>query len=175
MVLVLRDLSASGRGPHVAAVRGDAGVDRPRAPRVGIIAAELLDQGGEPDRENEKECNMKKAASRPKVTRAPAVRVHKLDSTNPQLKYLGGSNFDAWNNTIARQATNSVWHGHNAEGERIHEREVASLSLLAGISPNYVRVKGSSLRREQHSNTKASKRVSCFFRISKRSQAIPRA
>jgi hypothetical protein len=59
-----------------------------------------------------------------------------LDSTNPKLKYIGGSNFDAWNNTIASQATNSIWHGHNPDAERIHERQVASLSLLAGVSPN---------------------------------------
>jgi hypothetical protein len=29
-----------------------------------------------------------------------------------------------------------IWHGHNPDAERIHERQVASLSLLAGISPN---------------------------------------
>lgn len=44
--------------------------------------------------------------------------------------------FDAWNNTIASQATGSIWHGHNPDPERIHERQVASLSLFAGISPN---------------------------------------
>jgi hypothetical protein len=76
---------------------------------------------------------MKKAASPRKVT--PAVRVHKLDSTNPKLKYIGGSNFDAWNNTIAGQAAGSIWHGLNPDVERVHERQVASLSLLAGISP----------------------------------------
>jgi hypothetical protein len=65
-----------------------------------------------------------------------APRVHRLDSSNPKLKYIGGSNFDAWNSTIANQATGSIWHGHNPDAERIHERQVASLSLLAGISPN---------------------------------------
>src|SRR5258705_154621 len=78
----------------------------------------------------------KKSASPLKVTKEPAARVHKLDSTNPKLKYIGGSNFDAWNNNIASQAVNSIWHGHNPDAERIHERQVASLSLLAGISPN---------------------------------------
>lgn len=38
--------------------------------------------------------------------------------------------------TIASQATGSIWHGHNPDAQRIHERQVSSLSLLAGISPN---------------------------------------
>jgi hypothetical protein len=38
---------------------------------------------------------MKKVASPSKVTKELAVRVHKLDSTNPKIKYVGGSNFDA--------------------------------------------------------------------------------
>jgi hypothetical protein len=58
-----------------------------------------------------------------------------LDSTNPKVKYIGGSNFDAWSNTIAGQAAGSIWHGPNPDAERVHERQVASLSLLAGISP----------------------------------------
>jgi hypothetical protein len=59
-----------------------------------------------------------------------------LDSTNPKLKYIGGSKFDAWNNTIANQASGSIWYGHNSDAERVHERQVASLSMLAGVSPN---------------------------------------
>jgi hypothetical protein len=76
-----------------------------------------------------------KKASPPKVMKEPAVRVHKLDSRNPELKYIGGSNFDAWNNTIASQATSSMWYGHNPDADRTHERQCAALSLLAGISP----------------------------------------
>jgi hypothetical protein len=79
---------------------------------------------------------MPKAKTALKESKEPPARTHKLDSSNPKLKYIGGSNFDAWNNTIANQATNSIWHGHNPDAERIHERQVASLSLLAGISPN---------------------------------------
>src|SRR5262245_5808152 len=71
-----------------------------------------------------------------KNTTSPAPdKVHRLDSTNPQHKYIGGSNFDAWNNQIANQAVGSTWQGHNPDPERVHERQVASLSLLAGVSP----------------------------------------
>jgi hypothetical protein len=79
---------------------------------------------------------MPKAKTALKVSKQPPARTHKLGSSDPKLKYLGGSNFDAWNNTIANQATNSIWHGHNPNAERTHERQVAALSLLAGISPN---------------------------------------
>jgi hypothetical protein len=79
---------------------------------------------------------MTKAKSSLKQGEQPRAKTHQLDSSNPQLKYIGGSKFDAWNNTIANQATNSIWHGHNANAERTHERQVAALSLLAGISSN---------------------------------------
>src|ERR1700704_1600414 len=79
---------------------------------------------------------MTKANPPPKGKKQLPTKVHQLDSTNPRLKYIGGSKFDAWNNTIASQATNSIWHGHNPNAERTHERQVAALSLLAGISPN---------------------------------------
>jgi hypothetical protein len=79
---------------------------------------------------------MTKKSHAPRTAGQKPAKAHILDSTNPKLKYIGGSKFDAWNNTIASQATNSIWHGHNPDAERIHERQVASLSLLAGISPN---------------------------------------
>ena len=79
---------------------------------------------------------MTKAKPSLKQGKEPPAKTHQLDSSNPQLKYIGGSKFDAWNNTIANQATNSIWHGHNPKAERTHERQVAALSLLAGISPN---------------------------------------
>src|SRR5579872_3252739 len=78
---------------------------------------------------------LKKSVSAAEAKKKPEPKVHRLDSTNPQLKYIGGSSFDAWNNAIANQATGSIWYGHNPDAERIQERQVASLSMLAGISP----------------------------------------
>lgn len=77
----------------------------------------------------------KKFGSAPNAKKEPEPKVHQLDGSNTKLKYIGGSSFDAWNNTIANQATGSIWYGHNPDAERIHERQVASLSLLAGITP----------------------------------------
>ena len=77
------------------------------------------------------------------MTKAKAVRksqrepdkVHKLDDTNPKLKYLGGSNFDAWNGVLANQALNSAWYGNNPDTERTHKQQTAGLSFLAGFEP----------------------------------------
>jgi hypothetical protein len=70
-----------------------------------------------------------KKASPPKVMKEPAVRVHKLDSRNPELKYIGGSNFDAWNNTLANQALSSGWYGNNPDPERTHRFESCNIEL----------------------------------------------
>ena len=83
-----------------------------------------------------KRTSPKKLGSAGKVKKQPEAKVHRLDSTNPNLRYIGGSNFDAWNNTIASQAAGSIWQGRNLDAEHIHDQQVASLSLLAGISPN---------------------------------------
>jgi len=49
-------------------------------------------------------------------------------------KIAGGADFDAWNNNIARQGTNSVWYGLDSDADQIHEKQCAALSLLAGVS-----------------------------------------
>ena len=58
-----------------------------------------------------KQTPAKKSARSPEAAKEAAPKVHRLDSTDPKLKYIGGSNFDAWNNTIANQAVTSIWHG----------------------------------------------------------------
>ena len=70
-----------------------------------------------------------------KSSQKPPVRTHKLDSSNPKLKYFGGSNFDAWNGTLANQALGSGWYGNNPDADRTHKLQSASLSFLAGVEP----------------------------------------
>jgi hypothetical protein len=77
---------------------------------------------------------MTKAKTPLKGQKESPAKVHRLDSTDPKLKYIGGSKFDAWNNTLASQAAGSVWHGHNPSADRIHERQSAALSLVAGVT-----------------------------------------
>jgi hypothetical protein len=78
---------------------------------------------------------MTKANTPPKTSKQPPVKTHKLDSTNPKLKYIGGSNFDAWNNILANQALCSGRYGKNPDAERTHKQQSAPLSFLAGIEP----------------------------------------
>ena len=78
---------------------------------------------------------MPRRKASPREISSPAHRVHQLDSSNPKLKYVGGSNFDSWNSHIANQAVGTIWSGQNADPDRIHERQVAALSLIAGVSP----------------------------------------
>jgi len=82
-----------------------------------------LQPSREPREWDEKEAD--EEASPPKAMKEPAVRVHKLDSRNPELKYIGGSNFDAWNNTLANQALSSGWYGNNPDTERTHKLQSA--------------------------------------------------
>jgi hypothetical protein len=59
----------------------------------------------------------------------------KLDGTNPKLKYLAGSNYDAWNSTLANQSLSSGWYGNNPDDERTHKLQSALLSFLSGFEP----------------------------------------
>jgi hypothetical protein len=70
-----------------------------------------------------------------KASKQPPVKAHKLDDTDPKLKYIGGSNFDAWNGTLANQALSSSWYGNNPDAERAHKQQTAGLSFLAGVKP----------------------------------------
>jgi hypothetical protein len=78
---------------------------------------------------------MTKKSNAQKAAGPKPVKAHTLDSTNPKLKYIGGSNFDAWNNTLANQALSSGWYGNNPDAERTHKLQSAGLSFLAGIEP----------------------------------------
>jgi hypothetical protein len=78
---------------------------------------------------------MTKTKTSLKDSKEPPARTHKLDDTNPKLKYIGGSNFDAWNGTLANQALSSGWYGNNPDAERTHKQQTAGLSFLAGVKP----------------------------------------
>jgi hypothetical protein len=78
---------------------------------------------------------MKDAKDSTTPSKQPPARSHKLDGTNPKLKYLGGSNYDAWNNILANQSLSSGWYGNNPDAERTHKLQAAGLSFLAGVEP----------------------------------------
>src|SRR5439155_3943370 len=60
---------------------------------------------------------------------------HRLDGTNRKLKYIGGSNYDDWNNIVANQALSSGWYGNKPDPERAHKQQSAMLGFLSGAEP----------------------------------------
>jgi hypothetical protein len=78
---------------------------------------------------------MTKAKTSSKQNKGPPARTHKLDSSNPQLTYIGGSKFDDWNGTPANQALATAWYGNNPDADHTHKLQLASLSFLAGVEP----------------------------------------
>jgi hypothetical protein len=77
---------------------------------------------------------MTKAKTITKTSQEPPVKTHKLDGTNPALKYIGGSNYDDWNSILANQAVGSGWYGNNPDAEHTHKLQTASLGFLAGVA-----------------------------------------
>jgi hypothetical protein len=65
----------------------------------------------------------------------PPPERHELDGTNPKLKKLGGSDFDAWNNILANQAMSSGWYGNDSDPDRAHKHHTAYLSFLSSVDP----------------------------------------
>ena len=67
--------------------------------------------------------------AKPKVT-----NVTHPSQERPQLKALGGSQSDAWNNILANQAMQSLWLTHCNEDDRDTQIK-ATLAALVGIAP----------------------------------------
>ncbi|MGY3408332.1 hypothetical protein ACVWZV_004445 [Bradyrhizobium sp. GM5.1] len=65
-------------------------------------------------------------------TKTPPEKHHRLEGTNPKLKYIGGSNYDVWNNIVANQALSSGWYGNKPDPERAHKQQSAMLGFLSG-------------------------------------------
>jgi hypothetical protein len=67
--------------------------------------------------------------AKPKVT-----NVSYPSQEKPQLKALGGSQSDAWNNILANQTMQSLWLTHSNEDDRDTQTKAAAAALI-GIAP----------------------------------------
>ena len=56
------------------------------------------------------------------------------ENLKPELKCVGGSQSDDWNNVLANQTANSVWLGNSSDETQQQQRR-ASLAALIGIAP----------------------------------------
>jgi hypothetical protein len=59
-----------------------------------------------------------------------------LDNSVPNLKHLGGSRSDIWNQSLCNQAMNAAWYGSDPQaGKDLDNQRTAVLAFLAGVNP----------------------------------------
>src|SRR5450432_2331765 len=78
---------------------------------------------------------MAEANTKSKKSNEIPVVHHRLDGTKSELKPIGGSDYDDWNNIVANQALSSAWYGNNSDAERKHKQHTAMLGFLSGVKP----------------------------------------
>ncbi len=67
-------------------------------------------------------------------TKPTTVVVHKPDEWKGELKSIGGSKSDEWNNLLANQAMQALWLKNSDVGTRDKQRS-ATIAALIGIAP----------------------------------------
>jgi hypothetical protein len=66
----------------------------------------------------------------------PKVRVvNPAGSMKGELKSVGGSQFDDWNNILANQTIKTLWVFKNSDEQQVIKQENAAIAALAGIGP----------------------------------------
>ena len=75
---------------------------------------------------------MANAAKKPKPE--PEIHVHDLSKLRGQLKAIGGSMSDDWNNILANQTIKTLWLEHS-DAEDIRRQRHATVDALIGIKP----------------------------------------
>ena len=65
----------------------------------------------------------------------PEVQVHDLSKLKGQLRAIGGSMSDHWNNILANQAVRTLWFSENADAEEIERQRHATVDALIGLKP----------------------------------------
>jgi hypothetical protein len=65
----------------------------------------------------------------------PEVHVHDLSKLKGQLRMIGGSLSDDWNDIVANQAANVLWLRENADAEEIKRQRHAAVQALICIKP----------------------------------------
>ena len=59
-----------------------------------------------------------------------------LDTSEPELKHLGGSKSDHWNLMLCNQVISTAWYGRNPQpGKDLDDKRTAILAFMAGVNP----------------------------------------
>ena len=67
--------------------------------------------------------------------REPEVHVHDVSTLRGQLKFVGGSMSDDWNNLLADQTVQTLWFFENSDAEDIRRQRHAAVDALIGSKP----------------------------------------
>src|SRR6188508_3579799 len=66
----------------------------------------------------------------------PKVRViNPAGSMKGELKAIGGSKSDDWNNVLANQTIQTLWVFKNSDEQQVTKQQTAAIAALAGIGP----------------------------------------
>lgn len=72
---------------------------------------------------------------KPSKANAPTINItYNPAEQKGELKPLGGSQSDHWNNSLAKQVVQALWTGHSDEAEQ-SEQYRATVAALVGINP----------------------------------------
>jgi hypothetical protein len=88
----------------------------------------------------------RKPANSPPVVAKPAATSQaycpppdELDKRIPNLKHVGGSKSDIWNQYLANQAMRADWYGNDPKhGKDLDDQKTAVLAFLVGVKPTDV-------------------------------------
>lgn len=73
------------------------------------------------------------------VSRAYCPPPDELDKSVPNLKHVGGSKSDIWNQYLANQAMRADWYGSDPKpGKGLDDQKTAVLAFLVGVKPTDV-------------------------------------
>jgi hypothetical protein len=74
--------------------------------------------------------------AKPETPRAYCPPPDELDNRVPNLKHVGGSKSDIWNQYLANQAMRADWYGSDPKhGTDLDEQKTAVLAFLVGVKP----------------------------------------
>jgi len=65
---------------------------------------------------------------------ATTIAANSPDDQKGELKAIGGSQSDHWNNTLANQAMQALWV-NNSDGETRDKQYTATVAAMVGIAP----------------------------------------
>jgi len=65
----------------------------------------------------------------------PEVQVHDVSKLKGELRFIGGSMCDDWNNMLANQTIQTLWFFKSYDAAEVRKQQHATVDALIGIKP----------------------------------------